>query len=164
MPRPVRKQELGIELKEHCKSNGISVTCDVLDVAKYIITKCTIEDRPVNHDTLQILLFILQKEALDCVGSPIHNGVFVALQDGPWVLEIHDHYVAMGYIRRFFPDPTSVVQGKKFIDHIIMEALQMKTLSFRHASTKVGGAWHTTWTKHRGEEKEIPIYLIKSKG
>lgn len=163
MTRPMKKKDLALSLKEAYRHEEGGISCDVMDLAKYIITKCTIDDRPVNEETLQIMLFLLQKEALEHLGMPIHHGVFHARETGPVIEEIYEHYTAMGYIRHLCSD-MGEIKGKEFIDMVLDEALSMKGLGFRHASTKVGGAWYITWGKHRNEDKEIPLYLIRSKG
>ncbi|MFI3253623.1 MAG: hypothetical protein R3Y63_04675 [Eubacteriales bacterium] len=156
-----KKQEIANKMKELYQDGGM--ISPVMDLAKYIITKCTIDEKPVNHDDLQIMLYLLQKEALQHIGLPLHDGIFQAWEQGPMVLEIHDHYSSMGYIRQLCTDIGNI-KGKSFVDEVMSEAEKMKLMGFHHASIKPDGAWHEIWSKHREEHLEIPIELIQEKG
>lgn len=158
-----RKNECVRKLKAQYKGDPTGIASDVMDVAKYIVTKCTIDDRPVNNKNLQITLFVIQRESLIFAGMPMHHGVFEAWEMGPVIQDVYNHYIPDGYIRNLSKD-MGLIKGKEFIDLVMQELNEMTAMQFIHASTKVGGAWHTTWTNYKGENKEIPLYLIRSKG
>lgn len=163
MSTKTQKQALAEKLKEEHKGDKGGIASDVLDIAKYIITKCTIDERPINNEQLQIMLFLLQKESLHFLGMPLHHGVFQAWASGPVIVDVHKEFMPTGYLRGFHR-PTTDLKGIKFIDIVVEEARDMKPMELHNAGSKIGGAWHTTWNKHKPEIKDIPLYLIKAKG
>lgn len=163
MIQPPKKRDVAQSLAAAYGENPDELTADVMNLAKYIITKCTIDDKPVNHDDLQIMLFYLQKEALRLIGFPLHDGVFQAWEQGPVIVKIHDHYAAMGYLRHLHSN-IEEIKGRTFVDMILDEAEHMTIMGFHHASTKADGAWHEIWSHHREEHMEIPLELIQKQG
>lgn len=50
MIQPPKKRDVAQSLAAAYGENPDELTADVMNLAKYIITKCTIDDKPVNHD------------------------------------------------------------------------------------------------------------------
>lgn len=158
-----RKVEILERLKLQCTTRPEGISSDVLELAKYIITKCTINDRPVTNDQLQHYLYLLQKETLTHISMPIHHGVFEAWDRGPVIPDVFNHFLPKGYIRDLCPN-TGSIPSKLFVDAIIEDVQLRRITELEHSVKQIGGAWHYTWNKHKGENKEIPLYLIRAKG
>lgn len=163
MATKTQKQSKADKLKAEHKDSEGGISSAVMDIAKYIITKCTIDERPCTNEQLQVMLFLLQKESLIYLGMPIHHGVFQAWESGPVILEVHKEFMPTGYLKGFHR-PTVPLKGTEFMDLVIEEARHMKPMELHNAGSKIGGAWHTTWNKHKPEIVDIPLYLIKAKG
>lgn len=161
--KPEQKQSLLDSLKIRYKDIPNGVTSDVMDVAKYVITKCTIDKKPINNEQLQHILFLLQKETLHYIGMPIHRGVFQAWDIGPVVPEVYESFEPKGYIKDLCKN-IGDVQCKSYVDAVVTEVQEMHPTDLPRMVKKTGGAWHTTFQKHKNEKKEIPLYLIKTKG
>lgn len=158
-----KKSDTGRRLKAQFKHEEGGVSAPVIDIAKYLISKCTIDQKPLNAHNLQVLLYVLQREALEYMGMPIHHGVFHAWDSGPVVEEIYESFEKSGTVRNMYKD-IGVIRGTSFIDLVLEEYLELPGMELHNASTKKTGAWQTIYSQHKGEKKEIPLYMIKVKG
>ena len=61
---------------------------DALEVAKYVINKCTVENYPVSNLQLQKILYFLQKKYLIQQGRRLFKDAIEAWQFGPVVSEV----------------------------------------------------------------------------
>lgn len=163
MSKVFEVEKLMKELKALHKSFGEDISSDVLDLANYIVTKCTIEDRPTTNHELQAILFILQREALIYAASPIHNGMVEAWKEGPVIPIVHQQFKPQGYIRSYCSRDVEI-KGTKYIDVVVSKVKGLRPQELAHEICKTNGAWHVTWTKSNGEIAEIPLYLIRKCG
>ena len=70
-----------------------------LDIAKYIISKCTSDEKPINNLQLQKILYYAQKEFLR-VSSALFDDEFEAWQFGPVIPSAYYQYCGFGEIGR----------------------------------------------------------------
>lgn len=87
------------EIKALHRPFGGDISTNVMDLANYIVTKCTIDGCPVSGHELQMILFILQREALVYAASSIHDGHFEAWKQGPVVPCVYYHFLPVGYLK-----------------------------------------------------------------
>lgn len=66
-----------------------------LDIAKYIISKCTSDEKPINNLQLQKILYYAQKEFLR-VSSALFDDEFEAWQFGPVIPSVCYQYCGFG--------------------------------------------------------------------
>ena len=66
-----------------------------MEIAKYIINKCTKEKHPISNLQLQKILYYIQKTFLDC-GDIAFFEDFEAWQFGPVVREVYNFYCGFG--------------------------------------------------------------------
>lgn len=161
--KPEQKQTLLDTLKKNYENIPQGIASDVQDIAKYIVTKCTIDKKPTTNEQLQHIIFLLQKETLHYISMPIHRSVFEAWDIGPVVPEVYEMFEPKGVIKDMCKTEGDI-QCKRFIDGIVEEVYEMHPMDLPKIVKKNGGAWHTTYHKFKGEKKEIPLYLIKTKG
>ena len=66
-----------------------------MDIAKYIINKCTVDNHPISNLQLQKILYYVQKKFLDN-GRIAFDDEFEAWQFGPVVPEVYSRYCGFG--------------------------------------------------------------------
>ena len=69
-----------------------------IDIANYIINKCTIDLKPVSNLQLQKILYYVQRESL-WRGKPAFNDIIEAWQFGPVVPEVYYTYCGFGAMK-----------------------------------------------------------------
>ncbi len=149
-------------LRAENKQDPAGITADVIDVAKYIIAKGTIDGELINIWELHIALFVLQRECLTYAREPFHNGTFIAHKRGPIVETVHIHFDHGIRLKHLYPE-IGVIKGKALIDIALTRLRSLKPKELEHEASKLNGAWYHTWHK-QGENSEIPLYLIRAKG
>lgn len=69
---------------------------DALDIAKYIVGKCTVEKCPITNLQLQKILYFLQKKHLIEYGNRLFRDDIQAWQFGPVVPEVYYQFCGFG--------------------------------------------------------------------
>lgn len=150
-------------LKVAHKAIGEDISSNYMDLANYIITKCTVDNNPLTNHELQLIMYILQREALIYAASPIHDGRFEAWDQGPVIPEIYHHFLPTGFIRSYCTRDV-VIKGQRYIDSVVVKAKSLKPQELEHEVRKVGGAWHTIRQKNDETLIQIPLFLIRRNG
>ena len=137
-----------------------------MQIAHYVIEKCTKEEKAISNLQLQKILFYIQKTALQSdKGVPIFNDEFVAWKFGPVIEDVSYTYCVFGAmpIRRIYNEE---IEGsiKVLIDPIINKKRELNPWDMVEETHKKGGAWDTTFKSGLGNGKVIEKKLIKEKG
>lgn len=114
-----------------------------MQIAQYVIDKCTIEEYAISNLQLQKILFYLQKAALNkSINNPIFCEDFVAWQFGPVIEEVYYNYCGFGSmpIRRKYETVIDNVT-KMMIDPIIEMKRILNPWDMVTETHKKGGAW-----------------------
>lgn len=138
----------------------------VIDLSKYIVTKCTKEGHPITNLQLQKILYHIQKAFLDrnelAFGETIEAWRF-----GPVVPESYYLFCGFGsmpldliYDDAISLDPTDEYETNNIID--IKRSLDPWELV--EETHRPGGAWDEIFNSGMGNHTEIPTTLIKEVG
>lgn len=95
-----------------------------LDIAGYIVTKCSNEDKPVNNLRLQYLLYFAQRKYLDRHGVPLFKDDITARKFGPSVPDVYycfSVYAGKPIDMKFNDVPVLPDMDRALIDSVIEE-------------------------------------------
>ena len=125
-----------------------------LEIARYIINKCTEEQHPISNLQLQKILYYIQRTYL------LHEAVafsdeIEAWQFGPVVPDVYYHFCGFGSLPIRMKYETSLEPK----DCIIIDPWDM--VDDTHMK---GKAWDTVYRNGAGNRLEIPRELIREKG
>ena len=125
-----------------------------LEIAKYIIDKCTKDNCPISNLQLQKILYYIQREFLQ-QGEIAFPEEIEAWQFGPVVPEVYRQYCGFGAL----PIRMRYMVRIELDDIRILNPWDM--VSDTHSS---GKAWDLIYRDGAGDHQVIPQELIKSKG
>lgn len=138
---------------------------DALDIAKYIVNKCTCEKCSITNLQLQKILYFLQKKYLQEYGFCLFSDEIQAWQFGPVVPEVY--YQFCGFGSGAITMKYQIALDDETIKNIspIIEDKRDKNpwdlVSETHAP---GKAWDITYRNGLGNRRVISPDLIKAKG
>lgn len=133
---------------------------NALELAKYIVTKCTNDKCPISNLQLQKILYYIQKSFLSN-GHLAFSDDIEAWQFGPVVPNVYYHFCGYGAMPIDITYDTGISDST--IDKIIDEKRVLDPWVMVKETHKSGGAWNEIFNK-RGAHSVIPVSLIKSKG
>lgn len=135
-----------------------------IDIAKYIINKCTIDKHPISNLQLQKILYYIQKDFLksDLIAF---NDEFEAWQFGPVIPEVYYLYCGFGAlsIRMKY----NIILNSDYaiiINPIIESKRQLNLWDMVEDTHMPGKAWAQIYNNGLGNHNVIPKQLIKAKG
>lgn len=135
-----------------------------LNIAKYIIDKCTKERHPISNLQLQKILYYIQREFLQ-QGIKAFPEEIEAWQFGPVVPEVYRQYCGFGalpirvrYIISMEPD------AAKIINPIVEKKRMLNPWDMVSDTHSSGKAWDLIYRGGLGDHQIIPQDLIRSKG
>lgn len=135
-----------------------------LNIAKYIIDKCTKEKYPISNLQLQKILYYIQREFLQ-QGIQAFPEEIEAWQFGPVVPEVYRQYCGFGALPIRMRYMISIEADDVKIINLIVEKKRMLNpwdlVSDTHSS---GKAWDLIYRNGLGDHQIIPQELIKNKG
>ena len=135
-----------------------------LEVAKYIITKCTKEDHPISNLQLQKILYYVQKEFLQ-QDREAFSDEFEAWQFGPVVPEVYRQYCGFGAMPiRLIYDQKLTSEYEDIIDPIVETKRELNPWDMVTETHQKGKAWDLTFQQGAGSYHVIAKSLIKTKG
>lgn len=138
-----------------------------LDLAKYIVDKCTRENQPISNLQLQKILFYIQRECLRTYDQPIFLAEIEAWKFGPVVRVVYFHFCGSGGNRirfKFHNIHELKVDFKEIVDEIVEEKRQQEPWALVNDTHCPQGAWCQIFDSGAGEHDVIPIELIKELG
>ena len=132
-----------------------------LDIAKYVITKCTTDHCPISNLQLQKILYNLQKDYLKKNGV-LFIDTIEAWQWGPVIPNVYRVYCVYGSMKieevYNINLPESV---KRIIDPIIVQKRNINPWLLVDETHKKNGAWDRIYRNGAGNKMAIPCELIK---
>lgn len=137
--------------------------CTAIEVAHYVISKCTKDEMPISNLQLQKILYYLQKIFLQS-DRELFTDDFVAWQFGPVIEDVYFDYCSFGAMpirRTYF---VNLEVNTRMIDPIIEEKRLLNPWEMVAETHKENGAWDLTYLNGRGNGKIISKELIKAKG
>lgn len=138
---------------------------DVIDLAKYIISKCISDGHPISNLQLQKILYYIQREFLRANNKAFPN-VIEAWQFGPVVPDAYYFFCGSGSLPIILPynGETPNCETKEVIDNIINEKRMLDPWRMVADTHKINGAWDRVYQNGKGDKQPIPDELIKVYG
>lgn len=136
-----------------------------LEVARYVITKCSEAGKPVSNLKLQKMLYFLWVEFYRQTGRTLFYDDICAWQFGPVVPEVYYEYCS--YAGR----PINVIyhttdispRDRRVLDGIIDEYMEVPVNTLINRTHALGTAWDLTYRNGMGNRRTIPFDLIRTK-
>jgi uncharacterized phage-associated protein len=135
-----------------------------IDIAKYIINKCTTDHHPVSNLQLQKILYYIQKTFL-VNGKVAFEDEIEAWQFGPVVPAVYYRYCGFGAMTismRY--DVTLNSSDTLTIDPIIEQKRVLNPWDMVEDTHMEGKAWADIYNNGLGDHQVIPKELIRLKG
>ena len=134
-----------------------------MTVARYIITKCTFDDKPVTNLQLQKIMYCIQGLSLAYKSQPLIQEDFVAWNIGPIIPSVY--YVYCGYggnkiISMYSATPNSL--NLQTTGSIVCKLRDVDPGFLTKRLCDKNGGWELTYQNGRGEYLIIPCSLIKN--
>lgn len=136
----------------------------VLNLAKYIIDKCTRDRFPISNLQLQKILYYIQREYLR-QGINAFSEEIEAWQFGPVVPEVYKQYCGFGALpirMRYEIDMES--NDANIVNSIIEKKRILNPWDMVSDTHSSGKAWDLIYRGGLGDHQIIPKELIRSKG
>lgn len=133
-----------------------------LDLAKYVVTKCTKEDAPISNLQLQKILYYIQKTFLQERHVRGFSDEIEAWQFGPVVPNVYFHFSGFGAmpISMEYIDVDIDPLDASLINPLIEDKRKLNPWELVEETHKPGGAWQTIYDDFFAG-KVIPIELIQ---
>lgn len=138
----------------------------VLELSKYMVTKCMNEKQPITNLQLQKILYYIQKEFLS-MGEIAFYDDFEAWQFGPVVPNVYYYFCGAGSMPIALRYDTHIKQtdsGMQYVDRIVESKRVLKPWDLVEETHKAGGAWDQIFADGKGLKQTIPMELIRMAG
>lgn len=143
------------------KTNGYNA----LEVARYIISKCTNDNQPISNLQLQKILYFLQCKFIKEKKYPLFVDEIEAWQFGPVVPEVYYEYCGFGSMDIIKIYNTNISAEDKLIINPIVENKRGKAPWILVEETHARGkAWDCVYRDGEGNRNIISKELIAIKG
>ena len=133
-----------------------------LDVAKYIIDKCTRDRKPISNLQLQKILYFIQKECLKNGTIAFYDDI-EAWQFGPVVPDVYYRFCGAGAmpITLTFDSLELESSDKVLFDKVIVDRRNQNPWDLVNETHKEGEAWDRVYQGGKGDKKPIPLGYIR---
>ena len=133
-----------------------------IDLAKYIVNKCTVEQHPVSNLQLQKILYYIQREYTKKDDWAFSDSI-EAWQFGPVVPNVYYRFAASGAmpIEMKYSDVQIEKKDIDIIDPIIEEKRLLKPWVLVEETHRPGEAWYKTYKNGEGYRAVITNELIR---
>lgn len=140
-----------------------------LDVAKYIINKCTTDEHPISNLQLQKILYYIQHDFLVNKNKELFEDEFAAWKFGPIVPSIYHVYSTAGGMKleETYEDidlNSFEPEDLETINSIVEEKREKNPWLLVDETHKEGKAWDLIFQNGLGFKDPIPKNLIKECG
>lgn len=135
-----------------------------LDIAKYVLNKCTKESQPISNLQLQKILYCIQKAFL-LGGNIAFEDEVEAWQFGPVIPDVYSRYCgfsALPISMRY--DCELPKEYVDIIDPIVEEKRVLMPWDLVDDIHAVGKAWFKIFRNGEGSHRVIPKELIAERG
>ena len=139
-------------------------TYDANDLAKYIVNKCVVENRPISNLQLQKILYFIQYNYLRNFVRPAFYNKIEAWKYGPVVPDVYEKYTFMGgnvIINKYDINPLSIFEIEEeniLVDDITETCRAVDPWALVRKVHKKGGPWQLVYEE--GKRNEITIENI----
>lgn len=139
---------------------------ETMEIAKYIITKCSRENEPLSNLQLQKIMYYVQRDFLQNTGAPVFNDDFYAWKFGPVLEDVYYNYCNRGAskIQEEYQIINIEKATQKRIDNVVIEKRKLNPWDMVEETHKQGGAWDYVYNYGKGLGEKIDKQLIKDRG
>lgn len=133
------------------------------DVAKYIIHKCTSENKPISNLQLQKILYYVQAASLKERSCALFTDEIEAWQFGPVVRSVYRAYCGYGaaaIYERKEPEKPFSDEEKELIDRVVREKMAKKPWDLVNETHAPGKPWALVYREGLGKMQVIPKDVI----
>ena len=135
-----------------------------MEIAKYIINKCTEENHPISNLQLQKILYYIQRDFLQ-QGLKAFSEDIEAWQFGPVVPVVYKQYCGFGALPVRMRYAVKIEQDYvKIINPLIEKKRKLNPWDMVSDTHSPGKAWDLIYKGGLGDHQVIPKELIKNKG
>lgn len=134
-----------------------------LDVAQYLIRKCTLDGKPISNLQLQKILYYVQAYFLQKEDRALFTDEIEAWALGPVVRDIYVRYCGYGSAEIYETDAPSAPFSQEemnVMDSIAEEKRRVKVWELVDATHEKGKAWDRVYRDGLGEKEIIPKAVI----
>lgn len=140
------------------------MTKKAIDIAKYIINKCTSDTHPISNLQLQKILYYIQKDFLQS-GDEAFEDEIEAWQFGPVVPDVYYHYCGFGSLPILMNYHTNISPSDiSKIDPIVEKKRLLNPWDMVEDTHTEGKAWSQIYNNGVGDHRIIPKPLIRLRG
>lgn len=121
-----------------------------MDIAKYIINKCTVDNCPISNLQLQKILYYIQVAFLKTFGYPCFKDPIEAWKFGPVVREVYYQYCGFGAfpIEWNYEISLEDSQHQQLIDEVVDEKKDIPPWDLVNDTHSPGKAWSRTYERN----------------
>lgn len=135
-----------------------------LDIAKYVINKCTTEQHAISNLQLQKILYYIQRTFLQNDSIAFEDD-FEAWKFGPVIPAVYNKYCSFGGMPIRLEYSTNLENSfRSIIDPIVVSKRNLNPWIMVDDTHRPGMAWDYVYKGGLGSYQEIPKLLIKTKG
>lgn len=134
-----------------------------IDIAKYVINKCTLDKKPISNLQLQGILYFLQRSELQTMGQPLFSDDIEAWEYGTFVPEVYWRFCGFGSMdiaMNFAIDIEK--ENAKYINATVGILREYDGLTLLNGTKNK--AWQIVYGDGSGKHKIVPKELIRRKG
>ena len=138
-----------------------------LDIAEYIINKCTVESYPISNLQLQKIMYYVQSDSLRDSESGLIEENFEAWQFGPVIPVVYYKYCGFGAMKiRISCEKELNISRDNLnrMNKIIEEKRILNPWELVEDTHKQDKAWYEIYKDGAGEHQVIPKSLIRARG
>ena len=135
-----------------------------MEIARYVINKCTVEGCPISNLQLQKILYYIQRSFLK-FGMYAFTDDIEAWQFGPVVRDVYNNYCGFGAAKiRLRYEVALESDYKRIINPIVVEKRLLNPWELVDDTHHPQKAWAEVYQDGLGNHQVIPKNLIREKG
>ena len=150
-------------MEEKCE-RGMDMRYNAMEVARYIITRCSEKGRAISNLKLQKMLYFLWVDFYKKTNRKLFLDDICAWQLGQVVPEVYYEYCSYGG-RPIFAEYTSKIKNndQRILDDLIDDYIDVPASVLVSKTHKKGSAWDKIYKDGFGNRRVIPFSLIIEK-
>ncbi len=138
-----------------------------IQIADYILSKCTKESSPISNLQLQKIMYYIQRDFLQNTPEALFEEDFEAWQFGPVVPEVYYKYCGFGGMKIRIQEATSYSNDEAIfskIDTIVESKRKENPWTLVEDTHQPQKAWAYVYKNGAGNHQIISKELIKTRG
>jgi uncharacterized phage-associated protein len=142
-------------------------TYKAMDVAEYIVSKCSRERSQISNLQLQKILYYIQRHFLQNLRRALFSDDIEAWRYGPVVSDVYYRFSGFGVMTIYYSQlntPPIANEDLRVIDRIVEEKRMLNPWNMVDDTHKPGKAWDMVYRGGFGNKEIIPKELIASYG